>query len=281
MANETEFSNFNTVAAYVAANVVPVFEPLVVGRGWAQEQMIMDATKAYKFTIEGSLTASTTSESAQATKSEYTETAVTITAVKSKVYTELSEEAELYIGSPALEKLIDKAGRALAQKWDADFFANFQNFSTSVGASATAVTTDHLLQATYELDADDAVGARAFFLHSKQLYQIVDEIKDASGRGLDKAYAGLLARNANESALRGTLFDVPVYASTAITDDATDFEGALVSEYALGVVMANGGMPIVTINDDPEYGLKKIGISAYWAFGELKDVGGVQINTDV
>lgn len=280
MANETEFANFQTTT-YIAGNIVPAFESLIIGRGWAQEQVVENETKSYKFKIEAALTASTVAESAQATKSEYTETGVTITAVKSKVYTEPTEETEIYIGSRAVESLIDKGSKALAQKYDSDFLANAANFSTTVGSSGNALTTDHLLQATFELDDDDAVGDRAFFLHSKQEYQIADEIKDATGRGLDKVNSGFLNRNMATSALSGELFNIPVYKSNNVGDDATDFEGMLVTEYALGVVMANGGLPVVKINFDPEYGIYKIGVSSFFAFGELKDVAGIQINSGV
>lgn len=280
MANETEFANFQT-ATYIAGSVIPYFEATIIGRGWTQEQIVQDETKSYNFKLLGNLTASAVTESNNATASEYTETSVTVTASKVKVYTELTEESQVYIGSRTLDLMIEKAGMALAQKYDTDFLDNASNFATAVGSSTNALTTDYLLQATYELDADDAQGMRAFFLHQKQLFEIADEIKDATGRGLDKSYSGLLSRNANPNAVRGSIFDIPIYASNLVEDDATDYFGMLITDMALGSVIANGGLPLVKIAEGVQKGVTEIGVSSFYGFGELKDVAGVKLQSGV
>lgn len=282
MASETEYGNYIVQSSFISGSIIPVMEPLVWATPWATLQVLEGEAKTATFKKLGSLTASTVNESAQASKVEYTETSVNCTAVKSKVYSELSEESEIYIGSPALARLIEKSAMAIAQKDNVDFCTLFASFSgNSAGSTGTALSTDALLLAQFKLDEDDIAGDRAYFLHSKQFQEIADELKDANKPELFNNQAGFLARGGNLSVVRATLFGCPVYVSNNVTDDATDFSGALVSQYAIGKVYANGGLPVVTIADDPEYGKKKIGVSSFFGYVEILDNAGCKLVSGV
>lgn len=282
MANETEYGNYVVQSSFIAGSIIPVMEPMVWATPWATLQVLQGEAKTATFKKLGSLTAYTVAESASATISEYTETSVNCTAVKSKVYSTLTEESELYVGSPALARIIDAGAKALAQKDNIDFLTLFASFAgNSAGTTATALSTDALLLAEFKLDEDDILGDRAFFLHSKQFQEIADELKDANKPELFSNQAGFLARGGNTSVIRASLFGRPVYVSNNVTDDATDFAGGLISEYAIGKVYANGGLPVVTIADNVQGGKKEIGISSFFGYVEIVDNAGCKIVSGV
>lgn len=275
MANETEFSNYNTVAAYIAANVVPGFYSNNVTRDAFMRETLLGNTKAHKFTIQGTLAASAVSESAQATRAEYTETNVTATASKVKVYSALTEEAEVFVGSSKVDELIRLSGLAIAKKFDQDVLALASGFSTTAGTTGNALTIANFLEAQYQLDLDDVPGEKVAFLHSKQDYDLKLEI-EANTASIYGAGAGQSVINSNGQVDR-ELFGTRIKVSNNVSGDGTDYSGLMATRFAIGIVEANGGVPIVTIAPNVEYGLTEIGVSVFYGVVEAKDSAGVEL----
>lgn len=276
----TGFTSFPSVAAYVSANVTPAFVATSVMKGLINVQDLAQGTLAYKFPVQGSLSASSVSEGSQASAVDLTDSSVTVTAAKVKVYTTRTEEAELQIGSMALDRLIQESGSAIARKFDTDAITLFGGFSTVAGATGQAMSDVYLEAAIYAHRAANTQGELVGVLHPRQIGHLAAAFRANASVGWNTiAQKGLENGQPLPNGFAGNAYGINFFSSTLVTNDGTDYSGGIFSRYAIGCVLKDGGDPHVMIVEDPEYGLYKMSMSVLYGVAEVKDAAGVKILT--
>lgn len=279
MANETEFSNFTTVAAYVAANVAPHFRDSVVTEPWITVEEPTPGSSSKKFNQRGSLTANVTSESAAATKSEYTENSVTLTLQKAVVYVELSHEAESYQSGSKLQELVSEAGMACAEKFDADALALAAGFSTSVGSTGVDSANTDIKTAAYNLRLAKQIGQIAAFLHPTQVNNIGDDII-ASTTVVHGTPGFQELLDMQPKSFEGRYLGIPIFSSTNVpsANANADWLGLMCSKYAIAALKK----PTFTVNVgyNVASSLHELAVIMDYQVGEWQDEAGVGILGD-
>lgn len=279
MANETEFSNFGgTVAAFVAANMAPAFVAQAVTLPHISAEGFQVDSMSKKFVTAGSLSMAVVGQSAAATKSEYTETSTTLTAQKGVVYVELSIEAQRFTSEDKLRVLAEEAGRAAARKFDLDVLALSAGFSSSVGSTGVDMTPAAFATGIYTLEAADAVGPYASFMHPITVDDLRQDL--IASEALQGATGTSLADMQGNNPLKGYLFGIPVYASTQAPSINTnaDRSGMIINKYAIAALQDS--QPEVWVNKNVQSGLHQLGVYMFYQVGEFVDAGGVQIVAD-
>ncbi len=138
-------------------------------------------------------------------------------------------------------------GDSMARKIEKDGLALFDGFSTSLGATNTAITTGYLATAVTRLEVGVATGASgdtepaprpyAYVGHPYQVKIIMDSVAKVGTYPLPIGWSADLLRDY----WKGTLdvFGVPVFAQGLLTVDSSgDCKGALFSKEALGYIVA-------------------------------------------
>lgn len=285
MASETEYSNYQTVAAYVEAGITPHFRARAIMPNLMKAVNFQPGSASVKLRKAGSLTATAATESTAHSTSEYTETSPnTLTAAEVKVYTELSDKAIIF-GGANVDDITAEAGRAIADKFDADAMALFDalNGGTVIGTSGADLTPALLVQAAYTARAGNTPGMLAYALHPVQVYDVQDDIV-ASGASVwtNPAMLDFLSgQRPAENGLRGMFFGVPVYESTNTEslNTAADWGGACFDvSNALAYLIAGGVR--VKIGYNVKSGLTEIGVTFWYDVKENSDTSGVAIVTD-
>lgn len=278
----TLVANFPTVAAYISGNIVPAFVANTVMKGLITSENLQSGTLAHKFPVYGSLSASSVAEGAQASVVDLTDASVTVTAAKVKVFTKRSEEAELVIGSQALDRLTYESGTAIARKFDTDAVTLFTGLSTVAGATGQAMSDVYLEAAIYAHRAANTQGTLVGVLHPRQIGHLGAAFRANGAVGWNTiAQNGLQNGQPIPSGFAGNAYGIDFYSSTLVTNDGTDYSGAIFSRYALGAVFGNNGNVNVMITEDPEYGLYPLSMSMLYGIAEIKDAAGVKILTKV
>jgi hypothetical protein len=288
MANETVFSNFTTVAAYVASGLSPFFRTNVVGLNLVAAQNFREksgstpGSMALKFGKMGQVTVSVTSEASAVTKSQYQETSVSITAQKASAYVELSLEAELFGNQNAdLDQLAADAGLAAAQKFDVDLFALANGFSGTVGTTNVTLTANELKNAPYKLRLNKIPGPYVTVLHPTQVKDLQGDIITTGAAVWANPATNLdvLGGQAPQANGRvGSVYGVDIYESTNILsiNTATDWEGLCFSPrfaFAVGVL----GRFIVDFDKNIQSGLTLMALHMFYQQAEWNDGAGIGV----
>lgn len=287
MANETEYSNYITVAEWVEANIQPYFRSAAIMPNLVHTVQIPRGSKSIKLRKAGSLAATAKTESTDHSNAEYTESSpATLTLAAVKVYTEVSDEAIRHAGAD-LDALTAEAGRAVAQKFDTDAMALFDalNGGTQVGTSGADCSPQILLQANYTLQAQNIPGPYVYVLHPVQIYDVQDDIL-ASSASLwsNPATLDILGGQApSDNGLRGSFLGNAVYQSTNVESVNTnaDWAGAHFSpQYALAAGFEQGGQLLVEFDKNIKKGVMAMAVTLWYDVKEYSDIAGVSIETD-
>lgn len=285
MANETEYSNYITVAAFLDSAIAPVFRSAAVMPNLVHLVNFQGKSDSVKLRKAGSVTATTATESTVHATSEYTETSpATLLAAESKVYMEISDKA-IKFGGADLQALARECGVACAQKFDIDAMALFDAFNggTQVGVSAADCTPGILLQASYTVRAANAPGPLVYVLHPVQIFDVQDDLitTTASAWSNESMLTLLNGQPPLSNGFAGSFMNIPVYQSTNTesVNAAADWAGACFSpQFGLAAGFAGGVETKVGYN--VAKGVTEIGVSLWYDVKEYNDTAGVSIETD-
>ena len=284
MANETEYSNYQTVAAYLDSALAPAFRSKTVMMALMHLVNFENGSDSKKLRKAGTLTATAATESQDHAVSEYTQTTPnTLTAAQVKVYVELSDKATLF-GGADIEQLVQEGGAALAQKFDTDALALLDalNGGTQVGTSGAALTASILLQANYTLNAANVTDNLVYVLHPRQIYDIQGEILTSTASVWSNPTEITLFNAAPQlNGLRGFFLGVPVFQTTnteSVNGDA-DWAGG---HFAAGLALAAGIGPQLRsfVGRNIKKGVTELSIESWYDVKEYNDTAGVSIETD-
>ena len=210
-----------------------------------------------------------------------TPTSVSITAAGVGLTTDVTDESAT--GSVLdVDEAAMNFGRALANKIEADIVDLYDGFSTSVGTSGSDLTVGQYLSALYELENANEDNNLVCVLHPIQAHDLRAAIVAASGAiyGNPGEFSGGLT-NAQQQALKGVLFGVPVFTSTncdSLNTNADRGGGMYSAGRALGFVWK--WRPRVEMDRTIKMPGTSIAVSACYGVAELVDGAGVSIVTD-
>lgn len=280
MANETEYGNITQVAAYVSANVAPHFRSASIMLPLITVQPLQPGSSSFKFNQKGSLSMSVVAESAEATKSEYSESAVTLTLQKGVVYFEATHELQRYSDRDMIAELTAEAGVAAGEKFDTDALALFDGFSNSVGSTGVDLTPAVFKQAAYTARLNKVPGGVVAVLHPTQTSDIEDDILASSAVVYGDSAANQQVLNQQPAQVRGSFLGVPIYETTLTESINTgaDWSGAIFNKHAICSIYS----PQFSVNIAPDVSksTREVALIMDYQVGEWVDAAGCGIVSD-
>ncbi len=142
-----------TIGNAISRLMSPALQNAAIGFNLVYSETAPSDTNVIKFRKSGSLVAEAVTEGAvyvpSDANSDINDTSVTCTATKVAVASPISVEAMRFgAGAADVPRVAEEQGRAIARKFDADWFALFDSI-TNVATATTTLTTDDLLNAQY------------------------------------------------------------------------------------------------------------------------------------
>lgn len=275
MANETEYSNIITVAAYVEAEVAPYFRSTAIMPNLVRAFNFDPGSNSKKLPKAGSLVAEIVAESAEATVREYTESSATLSAEKGKVLVELSDE-EMEFAARSKDTFTQEQGRALADKFDSDAMALFAGFSNSVGSTGVDLTIAVVQQGFYTLRLNKIPRPYVCAFSPKAVLDLATAIVASSASiWTNPEQISLINGEAQTNGLAGKILGSDVYESTNITL-ATDHICAIFNPlYALAAGY-KGGFKVETERNLSK-GTTEMATTFFHDLTEYNDAAGVKV----
>jgi N4-gp56 family major capsid protein len=193
----------------------------------------------YTAVSAGSLTEGTAPSSADTNTNQ-----VTITLGEIGTYFKVTDFLRDSAQRDVIADLGANAGRAIAEKMDADVFALFNSFTQSVGVEDSAITVDNIFEAVARLRQNKIVGPLVAVLGPRQALQLKKQLATTGG-------ANLTATEIGNSVLRGyyigslagcQIFESALVKSDLDTDEDEELNmvGAVFAPTAIGHAMRGG-----------------------------------------
>jgi len=136
------------------------------------------------------------------------------------------------------------AGRAMAEKMDADVFNLFNSFSASVGTQDSAITVDNIFDAIATLRQAKVTGPLVAVVGPRQALQLKKALYNAGGT---VATASTLGSGVLERGFIGTIGGCTIFESTLVksdldgdADSELNMVGAVFAPTAIGHAMRGG-----------------------------------------
>ena len=277
MANEQVLSNYQTVAAYLAATMVEYYRTAVVMEGLISVEAPDPGSKGKLFRKKGGATAYIIGEAAQGTKSQIVDTGVTPTVQKVQVYFEPTAESEEFSGGQGNpERLKEEAGKAAAQKFDVDALALSSGFSNSSGTTNTTLTEAKLDTAIYKVRLSNTIDRINVVLHPTQVRDVRQAIIASTATFWSAGANQTLAQNTQPTpnGLAGKFLDADVFQSTNVpsANAGVDWLGLAFTKNAICCTKVPGFRSMTA--EDPEYTKTKLSLFGFYGLAELMDADG-------
>lgn len=203
-----------------------------------------NAGKVLQVPVYSAVTATSLNEGQAPSAADTNTTSVAITLGEIGTYFQVTDFLRDSAQRDVIADLGAQAGRAIAEKMDADVFALFNSFTTSVGTEDAAITVDNIFSAVATLRANKVVGPLAAVVGPRQALQLKKELALTGGANLTSTEIG-------NSILRGyyigSLAGCAIYESALVksdldTDGDTELNvvGAVFAPTAIGHAMRGG-----------------------------------------
>ena len=280
MGSETEYGNLNQIAAYVAANVKDYYRPFAITNGLITSEALQRGSKSKKFTNKGNLTAYVVAESGAATRSEYTETSVTLTLQKAVVFFEPTHEADAYSDRDLMNELLGEAGLALTQKFEIDALGLINGFSQTAGSTGVNLTVAAAKEAVYKAQLNDTPDLVSLVLHATQINDLGDAIIASSAPFFTTQGHDVTVAQTSQKAFVGNFLGTPVYRSNNVesVNTGADWAGGAFSPKAIAAIQGSSFTAMAA--PDPEYSTFKMSLIMDYAVGEWDDLSGCYLVSD-
>jgi len=275
MAGSTTTS-LNDLLPSIVAEAMFVANERSIMRGLVKNYNIPSASgKTITVPIYPAQTAAALTEGDEISNTEVATSGVTLTVATNAIRTIVTDLSRVASASNVVADIGRLFGEAIAKKIDKDLIALFTNFATTVGSNSTTFTPALLARAIANL-RNNAVPSEnlACVIHPYVAY----DLKASLTNTYANPNAGVIQNDAMRTGYVGTLFGVPVFESSNITDTTGDSIGAVFHRDALGLAMI-GDITIETQRRASYLG-DDIIASCHYAVGELYDLYGVKISAD-
>ncbi len=239
-----------------------------------------NAGKSLQIPVYSGVTAAALTEGTAPSAADTNTTSVALDLGEVGTYFQVTDMLRDSAQRDVIADLGSQAGRAIAEKMDADAFALFSSFTNSVGTEDGAITVDHILDAVATLRGNKVIGPLSCVLGPRQALQLKKELAGTGGT------TALTANAIGNEALRGyyigTLAGCSVYESSLVKSDLdtdTDAElnmvGAVFAPSAIGHAIRGG----VTMEEQRQAAARATDIMISVVKGEaiLQNTHGVKI----
>lgn len=269
---QTEIVDANIIEAAYSAWVM---RPLMANRSLAGRP-----TNKIDFPAWPSLTAASVAETADLVNTAINPTEVAATVGEVGVMTTVTDALQEDDILAGLAEYGRQLGRALADKQDADSAALLAGFSNSTGSTGADLTQATFLAAISALDSRDAPKPYVAVLHPVQFSQLSADIVNNGGNIWSQGSGNGDSRFGSQQAMAGNFFNVPVWQTTNVTDDATDYSGGIFS-VGQALVFVSKREARTEFERDASFRLTEIVVSSRYAVAELVDNYGQEILSGV
>jgi len=231
-----------------------LFAPLVVQAEYAAyensvaRQLVrvydvpMNSGKVVQIPVWAAISAQLITDESAATAKTTDTTAPTITLAEHVVYNQVTDMLRDSAYQDVMSQLGDQSGRAIAESLDTQVFAEFANFSTTLGSTSTEVTANLILQAASTLRGRKLTGPFVAVVHPAVAYNIkkqltyvsqtnVPALSDIGNSVLGDFYIGSIGGV--------TIYESPLVAADT-TGGATAYVNGVFAPQALGHAMRGG-----------------------------------------
>lgn len=263
----TEWVDQNAIEAIYSARVM---RPLMANRSLAGK-----ATNTINVPVRPSLTAASVAETADLVNTAINPTEVSASVGEIGIMTTVTDalsEDDIWAG---LAEYGNDLGNAVADKMDADSAALLASFSNTTGTTGTALTLARFVAAFRALEARDAPKPYAAVLHPVQYGQLTNDILANGGNWATGVGDSRLGSQAAPG-YAGRWFNVDVYTTTNVTDDATDYSGGIFST-GRALMFIGKREARTEFERDASFRLTEIVVSARYAVVELVDTWGQEL----
>jgi N4-gp56 family major capsid protein len=203
-----------------------------------------NAGKVLQVPVYSAVTAGALSEGVAPSSADTNTSEVTITLGEIGTYFRVTDMLRDSAQRDVIADLGANAGRAIAEKMDADVFALFNSFTQSVGTEDSAITVNNIFEAVARLRQNKIVGPLVAVLNPRQALQLKKELATTGGANLTSTEIG-------NSVLRGyyigsmagcQIFESALVKADLDTDADTELNavGAVFAASALGHAMRGG-----------------------------------------
>ena len=203
-----------------------------------------NAGKILQVPVYSAVTAGPLTEGTAPTAADTNTNAVNITLGEIGTYFQVTDMLRDSAERDVIADLGAQAGRAIAERMDADVFALFNSFTNSVGTEDGAITVDNIFEGVSKLRENKVVGPLSCVLSPRQALQLKKELAGTGG-------ANLTASEIGSSILRqyyiGSVAGCQVFESALVKQDLdTDADtelnavGAIFAPSAMAHVMRGG-----------------------------------------
>ena len=275
MAGSTTTS-LNDLLPSIVAEAMFVANERSIMRGLVKNYNIPSASgKTITVPIYPAQTAAALTEGEEISNTEVATSGVTLTVATNAIRTIVTDLSRTASASNVVADIGRLFGEAIAKKIDKDLIGLFTNFATTVGSNSTTFTPALLARAIANL-RNNAVPSEnlACVIHPYVAY----DLKASLTNTYANPASGVIQNDAMRTGYVGTLFGVPVFESSNITDTTGDSIGAVFHRDALGLAMI-GDITIETQRRASYLG-DDIIASCHYAVGEIYDLYGVKISAD-
>jgi N4-gp56 family major capsid protein len=287
--NPSTTTTFNdtTYSAIITDMVLDAIMAAVVTPGFlAFYDLSGDASKAVQIPKADKFTAAAVTEGVEAQNTALTSAAVTLTASEVAFQATITDVLEVSDIPAAHGARLRQIGRAMADKLDVDICALFQGFANVVGATGVDLSIANILDAIFTLENADtaSLGQIVGVLHPRQAADIRLAVDADSGQ----AYAGVAGARAAQlgpapgPGYFGAWFGIPFWMSTnvpSVNAGADRAGGIFIADYALGMVQ-KWAARVEAMRWPPIRGIV-LTASAMYGVGEVEDLAGVEVTTDL
>jgi N4-gp56 family major capsid protein len=203
-----------------------------------------NAGKVLQVPVYSAVTAAGLTEGTAPSAADTNTTSVDVTLAEIGTYFQVTDMLRDSAQRDVIADLGAQAGRAIAEKMDADVFALFNSFTNSVGTEDSAITVDNIFEAVATLRNNKVVGPLSAVVSPRQALQLKKELAGTGG-------ANLTASGIGNDILRGyyigTVAGCQIFESSLVkrdldTDEDTELNavGAVFSPTAIGHAMRGG-----------------------------------------
>jgi N4-gp56 family major capsid protein len=275
MAGSTTTS-LNDLLPSIVAEAMFVANERSIMRGLVKNYNIPSASgKTITVPIYPAQTATALTEGEEISNTEVATSGVTLTVATNAIRTIVTDLSRVASASNVVADIGRLFGEAIAKKIDKDLIALFTNFATTVGSNSTTFTPALLANAIAKLRNNAVPGENlACVVHPYVAY----DLKASLTNTFANPNAGVIQNDAMRTGYVGTLFGVPVFESSNITDTTGDSIGAVFHRDALGLAMI-GDITIETQRRASYLG-DDIIASCHYAVGEIYDLYGIKLSAD-
>ena len=243
MANTTSI-NSELFTALLAEAQFQAYEQSIARQLVTTFDFPANAGKVLQVPVYASVSAVALSEGTAPSAADTNTTSVDITLGEIGTYFKVTDFLRDSAQRDVIADLGGQAGRAIAEKMDADVFALFNSFSASVGTQDSAITVDNVFDAVATLRAAKVTGPLFAVVGPRQALQLKKALYNAGGT---VATAATLGSAVLERGFIGTLGGCSIFESSLVKSDLdTDADtelnmvGAVFAASALGHAMRGG-----------------------------------------